>query len=321
MKKIIRLFLFFPLLALIISLFFAYCEGRGNEDFKNFSCLVAGYDEAAENTDVLFVLSYEKRKNEITFLQIPRDSFSEYKGSLGKINRIYSYERAKGKSGDEALLSLSSAVEGYFGIDLDFSLSLSFGAFSRLVDEMGGVYINVPETLPIDKLPLNLSYGENLLSGEEALKLVRNRSSYPSGDLGRLDAQKIFLEGLFHTAFERLDAKKLAKIILTRDDEVFVNANLFELSALVLREFSDIKNARVRLFTLPGTACEYDGVSYYVVNKMAASDAVSKFIGGHFDKENKLTDEKNALINGLYKKEIRAYKVFLDGKSIDINVT
>ncbi len=322
MKKIIRFILFFPLLALIISLFFAYCEGKGNEgDFNNFSCLVAGYDEAAENTDVLFVISYERHKNEISFIQIPRDSFSEYRGSYGKINRIYSSERASGKNGDEALRSLSSAVEGYLGIELDASVSLSFGAFLRLVDAIGGVYINVPESVELDLLPIKLSYGENIISGKEALELVRGRSSYYNGDVGRLDTQKIFLEGLFHTAFERLDAKKLAKLILTRDDEVFVNASLFELSSLVLREFNDLKYADVTLLTLPGEPCEYEGVSYYVVNRKAASDVISKYLGGSFDKEYKLTDGKNSLINGLYEKNISSYKVFSDGKIIDINVS
>lgn len=320
MKKIIRFILFFPLLALIVSLFFANCQGKG-ADFNRFTCLVAGYDEAAENTDVLFLLSYEKRKNEISFIQIPRDSFSEYRGSYGKINRIYSYERAAGKSSDEALKSLTAAVEGYFGIELDASVSLSFGAFLRLVDLMGGVYINVPESVELTSLPIKLSYGENLLSGEEALKLVRARSSYPTGDLGRLDTQKLFLEGLFHTAFERLDAKKLAKLVLTRDEEISVNANLFELSSLILREFNDMRYADVSLLTLPGAPCEYGGTSYYVINRHAASDAVSKYIGGSFDTEYKLTDVTNTLVNGLYEKKLAAYRVYYGGKLIDINVS
>ena len=43
--------------------------------------------------------------------------------------------------------------------------------------------------------------------------------------------------------------------------------------------------------------------------------------GYKFDKEYKLTDTKNAFINGLYEKEIKRYRVFFVGKSIDINVT
>ena len=322
MKKIIRTILFFPILALIVSIFFAYCEGRGSKsDLSSFTCLVAGYDKAAENTDVLFVLSYEKRKNEISFIQIPRDSFSEYRGSYGKINRIYSSERAGGKSSDEALEILSDSVEEYLGIELDASVSLSFEAFSRLVDRLGGVYVDVPESIKLDTLPIPLSHGENLVFGKDALELVRARSSYSNGDLGRLDTQKIFLEGLFHTAFDRLNAKRLANIVLTRDDEITFDANLFELSATLIREFNDIKYASVSLLTLPGEACEYNGVSYYVVNRMAANDAISRYIGGNFDTEYKLTDGNNAFINGLYEKGMTSYKIFSDGKLIDINVS
>ena len=76
MKKFIKFVLFLPIAILIVSLFFSHCEGRGKAfESSFFSCLVAGYDEAAENTDVLLVMSYEKKKDEVYFVQITRDSF------------------------------------------------------------------------------------------------------------------------------------------------------------------------------------------------------------------------------------------------------
>ncbi|MBQ7333037.1 MAG: LCP family protein [Clostridia bacterium] len=325
MKKLIRFILFFPIAVLVISLFFAQCEGKGNSsDFSVFTCLVAGYDEAAENTDVLFIVSYSRDKNEISFVQIPRDTFSEYNGSYGKINRIYSLSRASGKSGDDSLEELRYQIDRYFGIKLDAAVALSFSALVRLVDNVGGVYINVPESVRLEDMPIELSYGENVLSGEEALKLVRARNKYPGGDLTRLDTQKIFLEGVFHTLFERLDAKRLVKLVLTSDDEVFVDAPLLELSALLIRDFNDIKNAGVTLLTLPGEACEYNGKSYYVINRIAAVDAVKKYLHTNadgFDKNLKFTDSGNYLINEIYERKSFSYKIYADGRTIDIKVS
>ena len=96
-----------------------------------------------------------------------------------------------------------------------------------------------------------------------------------------------------------------------------------EASALLVREFNDIKSAKIKLLTLPGEACEYNGASYYVINRRASSDAVAKFISGsvnNFDKNHKLTDGKNALINGIYEKNIASYKLYSDGKIEDIQV-
>ena len=308
--------------SVVASFFLAYCEGR-EENSKVFTCLVAGYDEAAENTDVLFVFTYKERENEVSFLQIPRDSFSEYNGTYGKINRIYSSLRGEGKTPSESLDELSLFAEELLGIELDASISLSLGALSRLVDEVGGVYINIPEHVRLDDMPIKLSYGENLISGNDALKLVRERNKYPSGDLSRLDSQKIFLEGVFHTLFERLDAKKLVKLIFTRDDEVEVNASLFEISALIVKDFNDIKNSSLAFLTLPGEACEYKGVSYYVVNKKAANDALARYFylgGERFDEENKLTDAENPIVNEIYGRKSFKYKVYVSGKYLDIKV-
>lgn len=324
MRKLIKFILFFPLVALIISLSFAYCEGRGrNSESSVFSCLVAGYDEAAENTDVLFIMSYDKEKDEVTFVQIPRDSFTEYRGKYGKVNRIFSSERARGKSGDDALSELSLAIEEYLGVKIDASVALSLNALLRFIDNFGGVSLNVPESVALEKLPIKLSYGENVVSAADALKLVRGRSGYASGDLGRLDAQKIFLEGLFHTVFNKLDAKRLVKLIFSRDSEVFVKAPVVEASGLLMREFGDLKKAKITLLTLPGEACEYGGVSYYVVNRRAASAAIANYISGgtdNFDKEYKLTDGNNPTINGIYMKDSLSYKIYSDGITKDINV-
>ena len=321
MKKLIKFILFFPLLSLIVSLFFAYCEGRGTQD-ASFSCLFMGYDAVAENTDVIFVVSYNSPENEISFVQIPRDSFTEYKREYGKINRIYSSSRASGKDRDEASRVLKSAVEDYLGIDIDAYVSLSFGALIRFVDEIGGVYINIPESARLENFPIELSYGENILNGKKALQFVRERSIYPNADLGRLDTQKIFLEGVFHTMFERLSAKKLVKLILTKDHEVAVDAPLLELSGMLLKNFNEIKSAKTFLLTLPGEACKYNGVSYYVINRRAAIDAVENYLYGYgenFDRKYRLTDESEPEINDIYKKEDFSYKVYSDGKVIDIN--
>ena len=186
MKKILKILVFFPLAALIVSLFFAYCEGKGKAAEQDvFSCLVAGYDEAAENTDVIFIMSYNENNKEVSFVQSPRDTLSEYRGSFGKINRIYALERAGGNGGEEALLSLRAAVESYLGIKIDASVALSLNALLRFLDNFGGIEINVPEGVDISSMPISLSYGKNKISSEDAMKLVRARSQYASKKYAR----------------------------------------------------------------------------------------------------------------------------------------
>lgn len=324
MRNFIKTLIAIPVIVIVVVLFLNSFDFVGTTpDFKVFSCLVAGYDTAAENTDVLFVFSYNRDTNQASFLQIPRDSFCKFNGEYGKINRIFTLSSSMGTSKDESMALLKRNVEEYLGTELDGYVGLSMDALVRFVDTVGGVYINVPESFPFESFPIKLSPGKNLLSGADAKLFVRHRASYISADLGRIDSQKIFLEGVFHTVFERLDARDIIKLITTKDKEVVVDLPFGELVSLVLKRYGDIKSAEITLLTLPGEAYLDKGVSYYVINRSAATDAVKRYLYSDsvvFDPEYRLTDKSNRHIESIYTKTDFSYKVFTNGKTVEINI-
>ena len=79
------------LIALICS-FTVGCAPRTNKASANYNkdkyvFLVAGFDEAAENTDVLFTVSYDADKSEARVAQIPRDTYFAFGKVQNKINQ------------------------------------------------------------------------------------------------------------------------------------------------------------------------------------------------------------------------------------------
>lgn len=82
------------------------------------------------------------------------------------------------------------------GIPVDHYLALDFAGFRGMVDAVGGVRICIPEAIDDEEHNIFLPAGTHNLRGKQALDYVRNRSSTPNADLGRMRRQQYFLTAL-----------------------------------------------------------------------------------------------------------------------------
>lgn len=54
-----------------------------------YTMLVVGHDQVAVNTDVIMLVSFDVANGSLSVMQIPRDTYIEYKGTSHKINSVY----------------------------------------------------------------------------------------------------------------------------------------------------------------------------------------------------------------------------------------
>ena len=184
------------------SLFSRAGEG-GGRDVYNF--LLLGQDEAAGLTDVVILAHVEAGR--MCMAQIPRDTYLRYTDQ--------NYKKINGavKSGGAAALcealeqALPVVIDGYVLLDLD--------CVRDAVDLLGGVEIDVPCDMdyedPTQGLSIHLKKGRTHLSGAEAVHFVRYRAGYVRGDLGRVDAQKLFLAAFLEAA-THVDVRALPRL-------------------------------------------------------------------------------------------------------------
>lgn len=171
---------------------------------KNMNYLVAGMDDAAENTDVLSIVNLNSSDGRLTYIQIPRDTYCNIDVYRNKINHIYSTARANGMTAKESMDRLSSFIEETFSIKLDGYVAVSQSAFRELIDGIGGVYVTLDDEIAVDDgAGRKFKKGENHLGSDDALYLIRYRHGYARGDLDRLDVQKSFIRGLIKTVAEK----------------------------------------------------------------------------------------------------------------------
>ena len=98
MKKIQKILL--VVILVMLSLFSCAPkskEAAGECEKSRYVYLVAGFDEVAENTDVLFTVSYDANTNTGYVAQIPRDTYYNFGKSQNKINQIYATLISEGK--------------------------------------------------------------------------------------------------------------------------------------------------------------------------------------------------------------------------------
>ncbi len=322
MRKIIKLLIFIPVMVFVFSGFF---RGTGAVDGEksSISMLIAGFDDAAENTDVLFILSYNKDENFASVVQIPRDTYCNSGDDECKINSFYSRSRAIGHSADDAMELLTKRIEEFMGIEINSYLGLSGNAFSDLVDDVGGVSLNIPDGFPIEGHAVDLKHGENHLNGKESLAFVRHRASYLTADLGRMDAQKLFISALFETIFEKIDIKCAVSLLSKKSEGLVADFDISELLPFLISARNGIKSAEIVFLTLPGEAALYDDIWYYVINKTAAEDSVFRYINSKsdsFDKKRNFTNSEISEINNIYTKQMQSYKVYINDKINDIKI-
>ncbi len=315
MKKIIILLL---TLALLVNVSCVSTVNTSVEERNTRTYLFAGVDDAAENTDVLVLASYNSKDKTGTVLHIPRDTFCKYDGEYRKINSILPLEmRKNGGSRSVAMSRLVAYLSELFGVAIDGYFCIDRNTLIKTVDLIGGVDVVLDHELEIydehGEHLYTLSPGKNRLDGKRAAAFVRYRRGYATGDLGRIDAQKIFLAGLLKGAKEQIGVDEAARLLFEITPDITTDVGPLETLDALLELRSTKSDKGIRYLTLPGEALMLEGVSYYVLNRKSAAETLLRdffLTGGGFDPHRYLTDSSRLSVENIYNDDIFDYKYF-----------
>jgi LCP family protein required for cell wall assembly len=214
------------------------------------------------------IVGFDNKTKKLSILQIPRDTYAGADVPSHKYNAIYG-QHAKGESGME---TLKAHVQSDFGIKIGNYVAVTTKGLRQLIDAAGGVDLDVPINMnyddPAQGLHIHLKAGQQHLNGSQAEQFVRYRKGWSDGDIGRLQAQKIFLAAFA----QKLKSENLwnlaTKILPVVKQPDFTT----DLSAADILKFGgsaknvDLNNATV--YTMPGQPYKSsDGSALYSVHK------------------------------------------------------
>ena len=281
--------------------------GDGNiatlaEQKGRVNVLVLGKDRAAGLTDVMMLASLDTKDHKLQLLQIPRDTYASYTtAAYKKITGAYAKLGGAGVA-DFLQKNLGVAVDHYVCIDLD--------VLGEMVDMMGGVRMRVPADMnyddPAQNLHIHLKAGDQVLDGKTAQMFVRFRSGYALADVGRMDAQKLFLSALAKQAKENLNAVQTVNLVCSCFGKIKTDMGLDDCISCA-KALRQVELSNMHMATLPGASARTEGNSgawYYILNRDATSQLLARTAGGSadgFDPSEKFTDRSKRAFDAIYR--------------------
>jgi len=235
--------------------------------------LVMGVDRAAKLADTLFVVTLDESVPRATVLQIPRDTYAAYtERDYKKLNGCLG---VLGEKGTKDLLSRALGVPIHYFVVLDLS------CFSALVDAVGGVDVDIPHDMdysdPAQGLEIHLPAGHRHLDGCDAEQFVRFRAGYVNADLGRLDAQKLFLKG-FAAKCVSLSSGQTMQMLSMAMTKLQTDIGL-PAALRVMELLRRCDPDQISMATLAGQAAQGNsGAWYYIVNREGGRNMVNEYL-------------------------------------------
>jgi LCP family protein required for cell wall assembly len=165
-------------------------DSRQGLSRTQIDALHVGFDEGTLNSDSLMLLHMGTGRP--VLISIPRDSYVPIPGhGTNKINAALAF-------GGPTLLI--KTVENVTGLRIDHYMGIGFAGLVSVVNTVGGVRICLPTAIDDSYSGVKLSAGCHNLNGTQALAFVRDRHSFATSDLQRIQDQRAFLKALLSKA-------------------------------------------------------------------------------------------------------------------------
>ena len=231
-------------------------DSIGSRKRDTAAVLLCGVDKDGTRTDTMMLMYMSGSEHKVGLLSIPRDTYVLTSGGYdSKLNAIYGLNNC----GTEGMEGLFDHIENLIGYRPDGYMLVDFDLVPQITDLMGGVTVNVPNE--IDEEGIYIPAGEQTLTGEQVLMLLRHRSSYSMADLTRIEVQRSVIKACME---QWLTPSHLSKAFSALD--LVENNSISSLSVpnyLWMAKTILLNMGSFSTDTLPGYADMMDGVSYY----------------------------------------------------------
>lgn len=232
-----------------------------------FYTLLVGTDKSAEReadgstggtyrTDSIILARVDPLSAKLTLVSIQRDTLVDLdEHGKQKINAAYTYGGAS---------LLIKAVSDLAGVKISHYAEIDFDSFTSVVDDLGGIDVNVPIDLDDDYAGIHLKAGEQTIDGAQALGLCRARHAYDkygSGDYYRTSNQRMVLGAILKKALSGSPVMLLSTLSAA-SESVSTDITGLELMLLGAR-FAGFDMSRDLYSGLEPTGGVYEGGVWY----------------------------------------------------------
>ena len=174
--------------------------------------LVIGNDGRTGQTvtrgDAIHLIGVNPALHQATMLDLPRDTGLPIPGhGVDKVNASHTFGGPRLEA---------DTIGNAFGVQIPYVIDTDFDGFIGMVDDMGGLTVNVPYRMQDSFSGADFQPGVQKLDGHQALSYARNRHQFPNSDLTRTQNQGyLILQAL--TQFRAANTGPLGTLDLLAD--------------------------------------------------------------------------------------------------------
>lgn len=229
----------------VINILLLGSDSRGEEESEYREQIG---DADGERSDTMMLVHIPEDRSGVYIMSLVRDLWVDVPGEgEGRINT------ALGFGGEELVVD---TVEELLNTHIDHVATIDFTGFSDLTTALGGVYVDNPRSFSAGQHnPAFFPEGDIRLEGADALRFVRERKSFPTGDYVRVENQQLVVKAIvdrFLSADTLTNPQRVMDVVngivpyLSMDEGL--DADTVAGYAL---EMSDVRSEDIHMFTIP----------------------------------------------------------------------
>jgi polyisoprenyl-teichoic acid--peptidoglycan teichoic acid transferase len=281
-----------------------------------------GHD-GADLTDTILLASVDPITNKVVLLSIPRDLYVTIPGvGSRKINEAYYWGKTASKSKtlvgqeEDGLAKLDKTLQPVLdGVPINYHVILDFSAFKQMVDALGGVTVNVPETLYDPTIawenhnnPIIAKKGPQTFNGQQALLYAKSRET--SSDFARGERQRLLITAIKSKVFSAgtfSNPIKISSLIDSFGQNVYTDFDTTSIKCLY-RQVSTIPSEAIQ--SLDMVTPPHDLLTTGAAVVAGSTVSIVKPLAGIGNYSDIHTFLHNSLKDGLISKENAAVAIY-----------
>lgn len=220
-----------------------------------FNVLLLGLDGRKgvnDRADTIIIASLDSKTHEAELLSIPRDTRVKIKGAWDKMNAAYAYG---------GLSLTKETINNFLGIKIDRYAIIDFVSLVKVVDQVGGIEVDVPVRMYVPLEGIDLQAGKQHLNGQQVLAYTRFRGT-SEGDIGRAKRQQEVIQILADKVLQGGNLSQVPHLVDIIKENVETDMTAKEMIALA-RIASDVLDKGISSKVLPGKNKKIDGLWYW----------------------------------------------------------
>ena len=219
-------------------------EGQGDHIIN---IMLVGQDaregQGRQRSDSMMLVTFNQKKGSITLTSFMRDEYVQIPGyGATKLCHAYAYG---------GMDLLNQTLYNHYGVEIDGNLEVDFSGFEEIIDELGGVEIELTKKEVNYLKEAGYGYvkkGLCKLDGETALLYARLRSI--DNDYNRAERQRNVMTSLID-AYKNLSYSEMLEMLEVILPNITTNISKDQLTDYLMDLFPMLSGAKVETLRLP----------------------------------------------------------------------